>query len=86
DPPSPDLDQSPRVQVIKFRAKTRGPWQEACSWLGKQMQNVRSPERRKLACNASELLGLLPWNVKKAGFSGEEPTYELWHYLSDEWL
>ncbi|KIL57390.1 hypothetical protein M378DRAFT_200806 [Amanita muscaria Koide BX008] len=49
------------------------------------MHDPRSPERRKLACKANELFGLLPWNRKKAGLRNDEP-YELWRYLSDEWL
>ncbi|KAM6496341.1 hypothetical protein JOM56_009047, partial [Amanita muscaria] len=73
--------------VVKLRGRVRKYWHNARLWLERQMRDPHSPERRRLAREANDLLALLPWNRKKAGaVSDDEPDHQLWRYLSDEWL
>jgi hypothetical protein len=63
-------------------------WLNSRDWITKQLRQNRSAEHRLLAEEASIMLTLLPWGIKKPdGVSeGGDPSYVLSRYLGPNWL
>jgi hypothetical protein len=63
-------------------------WLNSCDWITKQLRQNRNAERRLLAEEASIMLILLPWGIKKPdGVSdGGDPIHVLSCYLDPNWL